>query len=355
MGKGNIRNSICSCGSGKKYKKCCMLKENNDLFAWRSGGGRFDIGSEEDQGISAFVKVDGKFLCITRKNIHSIIMADTIDPKKTNPDIRHSQQHILQYGSDSPFVGRTLQQANLLFIEHSLPKNINIEKGLSISFSFLNEIISLNDLKEKYNTEEILKNKNFQAKPAKDGSIHIPSITSLEQVTKIFISNADHTIRLLIELVQLFYPEIKNKGWEESLYEKLKKEQGETADVSEFIKSFKYSTSIIRKIRNSIEHPDKESLLTIENYRVTPQNILKNPSMFFQGKDIKLNEVLISEFMNSTIENFIIIFEVLMAYLCNIHAEPFADEKRIVIETPVEQRQVNEKHVKFRYDILWTS
>jgi uncharacterized protein YchJ len=26
--KGNLRNIKCSCGSGKKFKKCCMLKDN---------------------------------------------------------------------------------------------------------------------------------------------------------------------------------------------------------------------------------------------------------------------------------------------------------------------------------------
>lgn len=30
MGKGTERNSKCSCGSGKKYKKCCMIKANAD-------------------------------------------------------------------------------------------------------------------------------------------------------------------------------------------------------------------------------------------------------------------------------------------------------------------------------------
>lgn len=27
--KGSLRNKKCSCGSGKKYKKCCLLKKTN--------------------------------------------------------------------------------------------------------------------------------------------------------------------------------------------------------------------------------------------------------------------------------------------------------------------------------------
>ncbi len=30
MGKGKYRNVQCPCGSGKKYKSCCMLKKPNE-------------------------------------------------------------------------------------------------------------------------------------------------------------------------------------------------------------------------------------------------------------------------------------------------------------------------------------
>ena len=62
----------------------------------------------------------------------------------------------------------------------------------------------------------------------------------------------------------------------------------------------------------------------------------------------------VSDFMIYTLENLLIIFELLMAYLCDIHAQPFAGDKRVVVEVSPAKRLPNEKHVRFKYDILWT-
>ncbi len=34
------RNDLCLCGSGKKYKKCCLLQQTSDQsFSWRDNDG----------------------------------------------------------------------------------------------------------------------------------------------------------------------------------------------------------------------------------------------------------------------------------------------------------------------------
>ena len=333
--------------------------KKDDPFAWRSGGFKFEIGSGEEQGVSAFIEVDGKFLCLTNKSIHSIIMADVTDPNKTNPNIGHSQQKILPYGSDNHIVGRTLQQASILFIEHSLSPNVDISKGVSIGFSFLNEMVSLDRIKDEYISKEQDQKNNFTGKPATDGSTHIPTITNLKQQVENFVTTADHATKSLIELVQLFYPDIKNKGWEEQLYIKLKDQYGEKDERVIFVGSFKESTEMIRKIRNTIEHPDTENIISIKNYELTPKGAIKKPEISFNGKNyrdeiISFPETLVSDFMIYTLENLLIIFELLMAYLCDIHAQPFAGDKRVVAEVLPEKRLPNEKKVRFKYDILWT-
>lgn len=330
------------------------MNKENDPFTWRSGGGKFDIGDDENDSTSALIEVDGQLFCVTKKNIRSIIMADTIDPERTNPGVRHSQQQILPYGSENHFVGRILQQASILFEEHALLPNINCKQGVAIAFSFLKELISLDKIKNEYIEEESKINSGFNGQPHSDGSFYLPSIQNLEQKVKTFITNIDHTERLLIETAQLFYPDIKNKNWEEQLYEKIKKQLGEDHECAIFIKSFKKFTGLIRKIRNSIEHPDKDNIFVINNYKLTPQNILSRPSLLFTGKDYSLPETNISEFMTISVENTLLIFESLIAHLCNMHAEPFAGDKRIVVEISPEKRSEQEKHVKFRYQILWT-
>ena len=328
-----------------------MNSSDNDPFAYRSKGGFFNVGSEEGDNMSAFVKVDDQLMCITRKNIRTVLMADTIDPQRTNPNIDHNVQHVLPYGSDDEFVGRTFQQANILFEEHALSKSIDHNKGVSISLSFLKEITALQKLKKEYMAEE----RNITSAVSSQGkNLQIPALPNLEQKVKGFISNTDHAMRSIMELVQLFYPEIKSKGWDEQLYQTVKSKLGDKDPFTIFVNTFKEFTEKTRKIRNTIEHPDNDNVLTIENYKLTPANILDIPSVSFNGKEYSLPKMRVVAFMESTTANLLTIFEILMTYLCNLHAEPFAGDKRVVVSVPEDKREESAKHVGFKYQILWT-
>lgn len=303
--------------------------------------------------MSALVKVDEKLLCITRKNISTILLADNIDPNRTNPKIRHNVQHILPYGSDSEFVGKTLQLASILFKEHSLLKNIDCGKGVSIAFSFLKEITSLEKVRNEYIVEENAINSNVSSR---DSLSQIPSFPNLEQKVKGFVTNSDHAMKSIMEMTHLFYPAIIGKGWEGRLLQEVESTFPAQESFIEFIRQLKVFTELIRTIRNKIEHPHgelKEYILTIENYKLTPANTLHPPSVSFTGKEFNLPKMQVNNFMDSTVSNLLIIFELLMVHLSNLHAESFGEDKRIVVEVPENGRGEAEKHVRFRYEILW--
>jgi|GEM_PF-5271159 hypothetical protein len=325
-----------------------MSVDDKDPFIYRSQGGRIEVGSEEGDNMSAFVKVDDQLLCITRKNTRTVLMADHVDPDRTNPDIQHNVQHVLPYGSDSKFVGKTLQQANILFEEHSLPKTIDHNKGMRIAFSFLKEVTALEKTKIEYVNEETEINSNLAK------SSHVPSLPNLEQKIKNFISNADHACGLMMETAHLFYPNVKGKGWELKLVEELK--SPEQDDFIDFVKGFQGFTLGIRRMRNKIEHPYgdfKNDDFLIQNYKLTPKNVVVLPSICYKSIDFNYPETHVSVFMNSTVHNSLTIFELLMAYLCNLHAEPFAGDKRVVVSVPEDKREESAKHVGFEYQILW--
>jgi len=326
-----------------------MNPSDNDQFAYRSQGGSFTVGSEEGDNMSAFVKVDDQLMCITRKNIQTVLMADTIDPQRTNSNIDHNVQHVLPYGSDNEFVGRTFQQASILFTEHALPKSVDHNKGVSISLSFLKEITSLDQIKNDYFREE----DSIKTKLSKN--TQLPSLPNLEQKVKGFISNTDHACGLIMEIANLFYPDVKGKGWESKLISKLNTESQD--DFIKFIKSFETYTLGVRRMRNKIEHPYdelKDDVLNIENYKLTPDNTISPPSIIYESTAYNLPKIKVSAFMESTIINLVNIFESLLAYLCNLHAELFAGDKRVVISVPEEKREESAKHVGFEYQILWT-
>ncbi len=327
---------------------------DDDPFAYRSQGGAFNIGADETDSMSAFIKVDDQLMCVTRKNIRMVLMADSVDPERTNPNIDHNVQHILPYGSDNELVGRTFQQAGVLFKEHTLHNSIDYNKGISISLSFLKEITALEKLRNEYTNEEESINSSLSSQ-GKNPTI--PALPNLDQKVKGFISNTDHAMRSIMEITHLFYPNIKGAGWEKYLYQKIKNELGEEDPFTIFINTFRVFTEKIRTIRNKVEHPHgqlKDDVFVIENYKLTPANILEMPSIFYDGKEHNLPKMKVSAFMESTTHNLLMIFELLMVYLCNLHAEPFAGDKRVVVSIPENERLASEKHVGFRYEIIWT-
>ena len=50
MSKGIKRNDPCPCGSGKKYKKCCLRNEDHDTKTEFKSKYRFEAGSYGDVG-----------------------------------------------------------------------------------------------------------------------------------------------------------------------------------------------------------------------------------------------------------------------------------------------------------------
>lgn len=43
------RNDMCFCGSGKKYKKCCMVKVQNPQMMWKENFDKIDINIEKKE------------------------------------------------------------------------------------------------------------------------------------------------------------------------------------------------------------------------------------------------------------------------------------------------------------------
>lgn len=328
-----------------------MSTDKNDPFAWRSQGKRFDIGDSENPGISAMINIDGSLHIITRQNICKLLLADEVDPGRTNSAIPDSKQEVLLYGSDEPFVGRTLLQAQALLGEQGLPTSIDSKKGLNIGFAFLKEIASIHELVNDYLSEEKDTSTLFKGKLETDQSLQIPLIPRLEQKTKQFLNNLDHATSHIVELAQLFYPDINKKGWVEQLQTKLKEEKGDEDPSTKFVQEIAPFITLVRSLRNAIEHPKPNDKVEIKNYSLNKNGQVQPPTILYTNTKDPLPEVFISKFMSDMFESLQTCFELLMAHLCSVHVKPFADMNRLVVEVPKNERLPNEIHVRFKYHI----
>ena len=131
-----------------------MVITNNKrpIEKFRDSGGAFTVGSEEDgTPITEMFPLDSELLLITQKAIYEVKMADQLDPKRENPNIPHNvQRRILDLGTDSEFVGRTLLTAKALFKKEFLPSPIDINRALVLTFEALRDIIAMDSVAKEY-------------------------------------------------------------------------------------------------------------------------------------------------------------------------------------------------------------
>lgn len=94
------RNDLCSCGSGKKYKKCCMIYENNPIKLWEKN---FSSISSEIQQSQTIENIFFSILKIIHEekwegacHATSAIMYVILNELKMNPQIYIGE---VQYGN----------------------------------------------------------------------------------------------------------------------------------------------------------------------------------------------------------------------------------------------------------------
>jgi len=60
------------------------MEEKRPIDRKRESGGHADIGSEEDGAIVEMKNIGGRLLIIKERSIYEMVMADDIDPERTN-------------------------------------------------------------------------------------------------------------------------------------------------------------------------------------------------------------------------------------------------------------------------------
>jgi len=93
MKKGIGRNDFCPCGSGKKYKKCCLGKADQDTAPEFQSRYRFEAGSYGDVG-SYMPSIACLKLMRTGEWIYHFVL---VNPNQALPD---EDQAVIQAGED---------------------------------------------------------------------------------------------------------------------------------------------------------------------------------------------------------------------------------------------------------------
>lgn len=153
-----------------------------------------------------------RLLSITEKCTYAIQMADQIDPARTNPNLpRNFQQKLFDHGVGSELLCRSLLHAKVMFRKEL--QRIEIERAMQLSFDVLGELVAMDEAALDFKAAEAAAIEKAQGLGRADGSLALPAVGNVRAHCKTFAQKADHGAGALLEIVRLFYIEIKKQNW----------------------------------------------------------------------------------------------------------------------------------------------
>ena len=229
------------------------MEEKRPIDRKRESGGQADIGTEEDGAIVEMKNIGGRLLIIKERSIYEMVMADTVDPDRTNINIPNSHHKlIIDKGTESETVSRTLLTALTLFRPEYIINSVDSGKLISLTIDMLSEFSILEKEINEYLTDENNVANEYEERKQQKVSYRLPAVINLESKCKTIFQKANHIEQTLIDIVTEFYPNLglTKQSHFAFLYEKLKGLYGETDPFVEFISKTLYFMQVIYELRN---------------------------------------------------------------------------------------------------------
>lgn len=314
----------------------------------RDRGGSAEIGSKDDGEITDMFEFNGKLLLIKEKSIYELVDADHVDPKRENPDLPTSiQRKILNRGSDSEMVGRTLLTAKSLFKAGHLNKAIDTKKGLQLTLEALQELVAMEDEVLDYMRIEKGVVDEYEQRRNKPVSYAIPSVSDATTRCKTIFQKADHVAQTLIEMVTIFYPDsgMTKQGHFPKFLAFLKGKYGDNDSFVLFVDNCISYLELIRSLRNCLDH--RLSEITIKDFEIqVASGDILSPTIELNFRGTKLDRISLNSYLPIAVNNMITVFEELIAHMCNKNANPNRHyEVRVIPETEPKRHP----HVKYAF------
>ena len=324
-----------------------MIKRPIDIQ--RESAGRFRIEANDDcTPIGEMFELNDRLLILTKKAAYEVTLADQIDPKRENPNIpKNVQRRILEFGTDSELVGRTLLTAKSLFHGKFLSDSINAKQAMTFSFEALTDLVAMHTTATEY---EIAEKKEIQAagrRPAQKASLAIPSVPDVTTRCKTFFQKADHVEQTTWDIVRLFYPSIQTKCNFGSLHNFLKDEYGVDDDFTKFIEQALPFLRMIRNARDCLDHRNAKGAV-VTNFALSAGGKISRPTIEINFRDTHQLPVDISLLMPKAVESMLNVFDTLIAYLCSKSGQAFGG---VFVGTIPENRRHN-KHIRYSFGMV---
>lgn len=262
-----------------------------------------------------------RLLLITEKCTYAIQMADRIDPGRTNPDLPHNfQQKLFDYGVNSELLCRSLLHAKVMFRKEF--QQIKIERAMELTFDVFSELVAMDEAAQTFKSLERAAIEKAQGLERADGSLALPAIGNVRAHCKTFAQKADHGAGALLDIVRLFYDEMKKQNWN-NFPELVKARYGEEDNFYKVLEIAVPYLKMIRNVRNCLEHSNIDGATTYD-FTLQADGRIMVPSIEIDFRRSVVPRCSISEFMEGANTVLLDSFEMITLHMCAKNMQPIA-------------------------------
>lgn len=284
--------------------------EKKPIDVKRESGGGADIGTSQEGAIIELIPVGARLIIVKEKALYELIMADDVDPERTNYDLPQTiHKLVLNQGWNSETVSKVFLTAKTFFKGTYFTKSVDTEYALGLSLELLQEVAVLEEEVTSYINKEssVVEDYNHRKKVAT--SYALPTIIDVEARCKTIIQKADHIEQILMEIVSIFYPSsgLTKQSHIPTLLAIVKKLYGESDYFVQFLNKFEPFMKISRELRNGLDH--RLSSVKVANFTMQTDFSVLTPTIELNHKHIKMDRMALSSFLPLLLSNLLSLVE----------------------------------------------
>jgi hypothetical protein len=312
-------------------------KGNRPIDRMRNAAFVVTIAGEGEGPIRETLPIGEKMYIFKDQAIYSFVLADQIDPRRTNPNIQHVQQREYDVGATSPLVGQTLFTARYLFKDGMLDARCDKDRLMRLALGFFEEVLALSKMLDAFFQEQSRVAEQWNQKQKYGASVLLPIVLDLKGRIKAFIQRAEHAAQTLLTLSKTFYPGTEKKGFD-GVLDLMRSGAGVEPELIGFAERIVKYWKFLRICRHCIEHPHPRQNIAVTNFSLNVDGKVESPTMEIIHKETPEPRVEVAVFMQGVLESVLNMGEQLMALLAAMNVQP-GWQNVTVMEFPPEARR----------------
>lgn len=336
------------------------MTKKRQIDRMREAAASVQVGAADDSSpITAMVEVNGILHVVKAGGIYQIIMADDIDPERSNPKIPHAQQRVISYGSDTDFVCKIFLTAHAL-LRSWMPEHVDSKAGLAIALDILKDVASMHDVDRRIQASQNDALGKLHANQRHKESFAMPTAGDLESGVKTFLQRAAFALNSLAGLARVFFPDCKTKGYFAPIRDAAADKFGSGDMLVQLLTDLNEFTRYVRDARNCVEHPKATEAVVVRDFSLRPDLSMLPPSIEVIHPNSPQPPMPILSYMTQVREQITDMTELLLALLCDRHIQGPDCFPIQVLEIPESHRQF--KAQRFGYgactedgQLVWAS